>query len=311
MSLFDTLVVQEYIQPPAQTCPNPNGIASSSPGLARSCGTTLGARPYGIPQPCKRLNPLLFIPEDTAPNKSNAMKSMPHSLASRWMLMAPVLLMVARLQAAEPVKVVSPADFKDIEGDRQSGAYSITDTRFQQFYLATDFIGPLPNGGYIKEIRFRTDKVGGSLASVLSAIEVNLSYGPGFGSISTTFEQNKGAQYTRVYSGDLSIPATASGQFDMAVILQTPFLYDPKAGNLMMDFIKVGPLGFNLVPLLDYTLKPSHTAILIGNRLNSSGNSGAGGYITQFTIDAVPEPASVSLMLMGGVIFWSFRRKTR
>ena len=238
------------------------------------------------------------------------MKSMPHSLASRWMLAASALLMVARLQAADPIKVVSPADFKDQEGDSQTSQYASRDERFQQFYLAADFIGPLPNGGYIKEIRFRTDRIGGSLAGVLSAIEVNLSYGPSFSSISTTFEQNKGAQYTRVYSGDLSIPATASGQFDMAIVLQTPFLYDPKAGNLMMDF-KGTPFNSGPLPSLDYTLRTSHTAILGGSRLNSSGNLGAGGIITQFTIEAVPEPASVALMLVGGVMVCAFRRKTR
>ncbi len=226
--------------------------------------------------------------------------------------MASVLLMVARLQAADPVKVVSPADFKDKEGDEQTRQYGIKNTRFQQFYLAADFIGPLPNGGYIKEIRFRADASGGSsLASVLSAIEVNLSYAPGFGSISTTFEQNKGAQYTRVYSGDLSIPATAPGQFDMAIVLQTPFLYDPKAGNLMMDFTKGSAFNSGLVPLLDYTFRSVHTATVVGGRLNPSGNSADGGYITQFTIEAVPEPASVALMLVGGVMVCAFRRKTR
>ena len=226
--------------------------------------------------------------------------------------MASALLMVAELQAAEPVKVVSPADFKDIEGDRQSSAYSITDTRFQQFYLAVDFVGSLPNGGYVKEIRFRNDKLGGSLAAVLSAIEVNLSYAPDFGSISTTFEQNKGAQYTRVYSGDLSIPATAPGQFDMAIVLQTPFLYDPKAGNLMMDFTKGSAFNSGPLPSLDFTLRSLHTATLTRDKINPlSGSLGDGGYITQFTIEAVPEPASVALMLVGGVIVSIFRRKAR
>ncbi len=225
--------------------------------------------------------------------------------------MASALLMVARLQAADPVKVVSPADFQDQEGDRQTSQYSIINTRFQQFYLAADFIGPLPNGGYIKEIRFRNDKIGGSLAAVLSAIEVNLSYAPDFGSISTKFEQNKGAQYTRVYSGDLSIPATAPGQFGMTIVLQTPFLYDPKAGNLMLDFTKGSAFNSGQVPSLDYTLRSVHTATVVGNLLNSSGNLADGGYITQFTIEAVPEPASVALMLVGGVMVWAFRRKAR
>ena len=239
------------------------------------------------------------------------MKSMPHSLASRWMLMASALLMAARLQAADPIKVVSPADYKEQEGESQAGQYASRDERFQQFYLAADFIGPLPNGGYIKEIRFRTDKSSGSLAAVLSGVEVNLSYAPGFGSISTTFEQNRGAQYTRVYSGDLSVPNAAPGQFDVAIVLQTPFLYDPNAGNLMMDFIKGSTFNSGPLPLLDVTLRTSHTGILGGNRLNQTGNLAAGGYITQFTIEAVPEPASVALILMGGIMVWSFRRKTR
>ena len=61
------------------------------------------------------------------------------------------------------------------------------------------------------------------------------------GSLSSTFASNVGGDDTTVYSGPLSLssaftgPADGPKDLDIAVKLQTPFLYDPAVGNLLLD----------------------------------------------------------------------------
>ncbi len=229
--------------------------------------------------------------------------------------MACGLLMVARLQAADPIKVVSPASFQDKEGEGQStvlGGGPGTDIRFQQFYRAANFTGSAPNGGYIKEISFRTDGPlgGSSLAAVLTHVEIHLGYAGGFNQISREYAKNEGPGYLLVYSGSLQIPATRSGQYDVSLVLQTPFYYNPQAGNLMLDYVNFG-FGALTGPYMDRTDLPSETATLYGGRFSFEGiGVSAGGLITRFSIDAVPEPGSAALFVLGGVILAVVRRRS-
>ena len=241
------------------------------------------------------------------------MKSMLRSCSTKWLLAVTTLVMVGRLQAADPVNVVSPATFKDKEGEGDSTVFSGgpgTDVRVQQFYQSANFVGSLPNGGYIKEISFRTDGIGGGLAAVLTHVEIHLGYAGGFNQISRTYDQNKGAQYSLVYSGSLDIPRLSSGQYDIKVVLQTPFLYNPNAGNLMLDYVNVGFGGFG-VGLVDRTDTSLETAFMAGSRLSSQANGLiAGGLITRFTVDPVPEPGSAALLVLGGVVLVAIRKRS-
>ncbi len=228
--------------------------------------------------------------------------------------MASALLMVAQLQAADPIKVVSPSSFKDKEGDGDSAIFSGgagTDVRFQQFYQSANFIGSLPNGGYIKEISFRTDgNGGGGQAAVLTHMEIHLGYAGGFNQISREYAKNQGAGYALVYSGSLDIPRLSSGQYDITVALQTPFLYNPNAGNLMLDYVNVGFGGFG-VGLVDRTGTSLETGFLAGSRFSSQAiGLIAGGLITSFTVDPVPEPGFAALLALGGAILVMVRRRS-
>jgi hypothetical protein len=59
--------------------------------------------------------------------------------------------------------------------------------------------------------------------------------------LSATFANNVGADDTVVFSGPLSLSSAFTGpsagpkDFDIVITLQTPFLYDPSAGNLLLD----------------------------------------------------------------------------
>jgi hypothetical protein len=112
--------------------------------------------------------------------------------------------------------------------------------RYQQVITASEFPG---GPRTISRIALRPDGVAGAAFSeTLSKIQINLSTtvkGPG--TLSKTFATNVGDDEAVVYSGELPLSSTFSGtdggpkDFDIVVTLQTPFTYDPAAGNLLLD----------------------------------------------------------------------------
>lgn len=57
--------------------------------------------------------------------------------------------------------------------------------------------------------------------------------------LSSTFADNVGADQALVFSGDLEVSSSATGsaphEFDIVIDLQVPFIYDPSAGNLLLE----------------------------------------------------------------------------
>lgn len=98
-------------------------------------------------------------------------------------------------------------------------------------------------------------------------------------------------------------PAGGPKEFDYGLDFQTPYVYDPTAGNLLMDLIVTngeGPL------LLDLSIEPLDTIGFIwtgGEGVDSEVAAAGqlGGHALQFTV--VPEPSSLSILLYGRLIF--------
>jgi hypothetical protein len=70
--------------------------------------------------------------------------------AARWLIWAVTLILgIGPLRADNTVQVVSPATFKDKEGEGESTIFTSngTDLRFQQFYTSANFTASSPNGG--------------------------------------------------------------------------------------------------------------------------------------------------------------------
>jgi hypothetical protein len=67
--------------------------------------------------------------------------------------------------------------------------------------------------------------------------------------MSNVFAENVGANPTVVYSGDLTLktnpigPAGGPMEFNMLVLFDTPFEYDPADGNLLLDYSWTGLVG--------------------------------------------------------------------
>lgn len=116
--------------------------------------------------------------------------------------------------------------------------------REQMVYGASQFPS---NPIVITELRWRPDvNVGGPLSVVVSNLQVKLSTTVATPDhLSTTFNQNKGTNETVVFSGVASIStafntlSNGTKAFDISLTLQTPFLFDPSKGNLLVDVLNL------------------------------------------------------------------------
>ncbi len=101
---------------------------------------------------------------------------------------------------------------------------------------------------------------------------------------------NEGSDKTVVFSGLFSTSVLHNSTFDVVFGLTTQFLFDPSAGNLLLDFKWVTTPSMN--GALD--LSASYSSALVGSNSNTSqyGNFGAAdtGVATQF--GEAPEPGS-------------------
>ena len=142
----------------------------------------------------------------------------------------------------------------------------------------------------------------------------NLNGGPS-SLMSTTFADNLGPDNTLVYQGPfaLSSPGCAAGPtpcpFDLFVNFQTPFLYNPLQGRLMLDiFVTNLNAGSGVVDAIDFGPNFGPVATVIALAGDASGFFEPGSDITQFRFTAVPEPATMTLMLSGLGAFAALRR---
>jgi Ca2+-binding RTX toxin-like protein len=119
-------------------------------------------------------------------------------------------------------------------------------------FAASEFAA-LSGPSLITEIAVRPDAIFGTPFTVtIAAIQINLSTtGAAPDGLSLTFADNVGADDTVVFTGSLSLTSGFTGppagpkDFDYIIPLQTPFLYDPSAGNLLLEVRNLsGALAF-------------------------------------------------------------------
>jgi hypothetical protein len=109
--------------------------------------------------------------------------------------------------------------------------------RYQQVYGSSDFgSSPLTITG----MDFTTapaNQSGGAFSGTISNISIFLSTtaAPVDG-LSTNYNSNLGANDTQVFGGSLTLSsAGVNGVFDISIPFTTSFVYDPAAGNLLLD----------------------------------------------------------------------------
>jgi hypothetical protein len=170
-----------------------------------------------------------------------------------------------------------------------TGAYM----RHQQVYASSEFTGV---GGpmTITSIRFRpnpssTAPTWSTTFDLTMTVSTTAAAPDG---LSATFADNHGANVAVVYSGEITLsteqttPVQGVTAFDVIVDLQTPFVYDPSQGNLLVDVERNGStIGTNrFLDAVSATGDPT-------SRVSSStvgattGTLSSIGLITQFLVE--------------------------
>ena len=194
----------------------------------------------------------------------------------------------------------------------------IDSVRFQQVY---DFHGLTLLPGYdgpflIQLIAFREDagrREG--FYSRFSDFQINLSTtGRAVDGLSPIFDKNVGSDDRAVVPrGSFQIGVGSGGGFSAQVGLAlAPFYYDPSQGNLLLDIRNFwgGETSWGYPPFSG----PAHVDAwnLAGDRVSSvsansvnanSGTISSLGLVTEFWFTPIPEPSTVTLLLVGLVAF--------
>jgi len=215
-----------------------------------------------------------------------------------------------------PETVVVPNNAILVEGDKFAGTPFVnlgdtTAVRWQQRYPASEFteLGGLTTK--ITQIAFRPEGPGGGIFSgaTFTGIEIDLATISSQIALVSAFDSNlPSGTVQRVYDGTLvlstlnTVVDTPRKAFDIVIVLQTPFVYDPAAGDLVMeiriptgggsstvvspiDAVSAGPAGFGG---LEQTINIGSLTIpqLISTATASTPR--LGGPVTQFTFEPVP-----------------------
>jgi hypothetical protein len=158
----------------------------------------------------------------------------------------PLLLLVCGLLAppwlAWPATLVAPNHLETLDASFGAGGFRAPGYRLQSVYGAVHF--PSDIGLLITELRFRPDRAAGfAFTTTVASIQVNLSTTTREpDDLSATFASNVGFDDTVVFTGSLSLSSQFTGPvngpkaFDMVIPLIAPFLYNPAAGNLLVEF---------------------------------------------------------------------------
>jgi hypothetical protein len=193
--------------------------------------------------------------------------------------------------------------------------------RFQQVYDASLFSELPPEGGFIRQIIFRTDlPTGGEFWTTLSNIEVVLSTTQlepdGLNGI---FSANLGPDATTVIGpGPLRLEGAWApnppGQAEPWSILfdlpNSPFYYNPSAGNLLLDIRNFAGGITSPFDAVDVFGDSVSSVFATGNPLPETGNTSTVGFVTYIAVIPVPEPRTWALLLFGAAFTaMVFRRR--
>jgi len=195
----------------------------------------------------------------------------------------------------------------DSEGDNASDfPFRIPDGRLQQFYPASIF-SSLSSAIVIVSVAFRVngDDSVGFLQQSFNTVTLMLSTKPSTGTPpSPNFSENRGPDATTVFDGPITFNAAKSSgpaPFDIKISFTTPYSYDPKLGDLILELSH--DRQFGLGGRLDAV--SSGTPELLGTRNNDMSATLVGGVIvTQFGYTSVPEFYPLNLFIACALVFF-------
>jgi len=206
---------------------------------------------------------------------------------------------------AAAVPLVIPNAQAGAEGnDANLGPFFDASVRYQQVYSASQFgaSGPVT----ISQIAFRPDGAdsGASLIIFFNSVQIDLSTTARTPTtLSTTFASNVGPDNATVFNGfvfnNFPITGPAGGPKDFTITFNvTPFIYNPSAGNLLLD-VRAFESGGGISDNLDAQSGSGFTAHVDASGIGSTtGAIFPTGLVTQFQVSPVvrvPEPSTLPL----------------
>ena len=190
--------------------------------------------------------------------------------------------------------IVVPNAVATTDGNFNHGGGPVP-VRLMQIYDASQFAS-LSQPVLITKFSYRPDSIPGPSGPLAFNVQVFASTtSQSVAGLSSTFAENIGADNTLVFSGtETLVTANLPGpgntrQFDIEWPFTTPFLYDPAAGNLVLDFQGSSSSG----PAIRWDAVMGDPTVnfvaAIGSATATSGNVLGFGFITQFTFQPVPQ----------------------
>jgi hypothetical protein len=164
----------------------------------------------------------------------------------------------------------------------------------------TGLAGPV----MIRSINARANETSTNAAKANINLQISLSTTPvTVGTATTTFANNHGTNVSIAYTRkSTSINATTPanpGQYAGALLLDTPFLYHPGQGNLIIDFDSAGQPAGAWTHDTPFTSVGTHASVGAGcGGLTASSTGGGLGGLATFTM-AGGQPNGVGLLILG------------
>ena len=185
--------------------------------------------------------------------------------------------------------------------------FSQSTFRYQQVYEATQFAtssGPQ----LVSQIAFRPDaQTGFPFSKIIPNIQINLSTTSGVpDGLSPVFASNVGGDDTVVYIGSLLLSSSDTGpvggpkDFDIVIDLQNPFIYDPVAGNLLLD-VRIFSGTFTTPFDAHVAFGDTISRVLSQNVNSPTGVADPFGLVTRFSMSEATQEVEIDVKPGSGI----------
>jgi hypothetical protein len=244
--------------------------------------------------------------------------------------LATILALVFASPALATTLIVPGPGVGNAQGPAPFNYYGSSGSRVQEIYASSFFPGSeLINGFSFRAYPGAAPSLffGNSvdISDVVIQLSTTAAGASESGSLpSATFAHNLESDATTVFSGALDLTTAATGTdpqpFDYTVSFSQPFLYNPAAGNLLLDVMipsgatvsgtGFGFLTFDTVNTIDDGI---YSVVNLSDGGAATGTLSTAGAITAFSVSspAVPEPSTWLMMVTGfgilGAAMWKRR----